>query len=127
MFGFYQLRELRSFSMATSTIIISPTTTFPRKAVEKALRDELIVSVRAIARRKGLPLPAKDDELVVAAIEIDSLTVVEILCVLDGILPFEVGESAVQAGGYRSIQEAVSDVVKRVEREWQKHSVGSKP
>jgi len=38
------------------------------------------------------------------------LSVVEILCVLDEILPFEVGESVVRAGGYGSIQEAVDDV-----------------
>lgn len=108
--------------MAISTITTAPSTTFPAATVEKALKDELLVSARAIARRKGLPLPTKDTDLLVAAVEIDSLTVVETLCVLDGILPFEVGENAVQAGGYQSIQEAVTDVLKRVEREWQKHA-----
>jgi hypothetical protein len=112
--------------MATSTITTPIGTTFPSAKVEAALRDELIVSVRAVARRKGIPLPPKDEDLVVASMEIDSLTLVEILCVLDDILPFEVGESAVQAGGYGSIREAVDDVVKRVEREWQKHQRGGK-
>lgn len=104
----------------------TPTTPFPVGKITAALRDELITSVREIARRRGDAIAPTDSELIVEQLEVDSLTVVEILIVLDGLLPFEVGESAVRAGGYTSIKEAVEDVVARVEREWGKHHGGSK-
>jgi predicted nucleotidyltransferase len=114
--------------MATTTKTNTGATvpTFPASKIAAALRDELIISVREIARRRGDAIPSSNSDLIVAQLEIDSLTVVEILVVLDGLLPFEVGESAVKAGGYTSIKEAVDDVVARVEREWNKYHSGSK-
>jgi hypothetical protein len=97
---------------------------YPATQVASALKRELIDSVRAIARRKGMVVPKNDGSLIAANVEIDSLSVVEILCVLDGILPFEVGETVVQAGGYGSIQEAVDDVTASVEKEWIKYHHG---
>jgi hypothetical protein len=99
---------------------------FPAQAVATALRDELISAVRAEANRKGQPIPGKTDELVGASIEIDSLTVVEILCALDDILPFQAGERVVRAGGYNSINTAVEHVAGRVAQEWIKHHNGGK-
>jgi len=93
--------------------------TFPAKAVADCLRDELVDAVQAAARRKGTAIPATPKELVGAQIEIDSLVVVEILCALDEILPFQVDESVVRAGGYDSIGAAVLHVVGRVESKWQ--------
>jgi len=90
-------------------------------------KKELIDSIRAIARRKGMVVPKNDGSLVAANVEIDSLSVIEILCVLDEILPFEVGESVVRAGGYGSIQEAVDDVTASVEKEWINHHHGGVP
>jgi len=113
--------------MATTTIVpVETLPIYPGVEVATALCDELITAVRAVARRRGQALPKEDDKLVIAVIEIDSLTVVEILCVLDEILAFEVGECAVRAGGYSSIKEAVDDVGRRVEREWKKHHNGGK-
>jgi len=97
---------------------------YPATHVASALKSELIASVRAIARRKGMVIPKDDGSLVAADVELDSLTVIEILCVLDEILAFEVGESVVRAGGYGSIQEAVDDVTASVEKEWIKHHHG---
>jgi len=90
---------------------------YPAIHVASALKRELIDSIRAIARRNGMVVPKNDGSLVAANVEIDSLSVIEILCVLDEILPFEVGESVVRAGGYGSIQEAVDDVTASVEKE----------
>ena len=97
---------------------------YPANQVASALKRELIESIRAIARRRGMVIPKSDDRLLAANVEIDSLSVIEILCVLDEILPFEVGDSVVRAGGYGSVQEAVDDVTASVEREWIKHHHG---
>lgn len=98
----------------------------PAGAVAAVLRHELIGAIRRRFRRKGTPLPKKDDEVVVMTIEIDSLTVVELLSSLDDILPFEVTESVVKAGGYNSIDAAVKHVTGRVESKWNKHHGGGK-
>lgn len=97
---------------------------FPKTDVSKALRDELIQAVQAEAKRKGQAIPSKPDKLIGASIEIDSLTVVEILCVLDDHLPFPANERFVRAGGYGSIRESVEHVVGRVEQEWMKYHGG---
>ena len=111
-------------TLSTTTVKTAPA--FPADAVTQALRDELITTVRAEAKRKARPIPTKPDELVSAAIEIDSLAVVEILCALDEILPFQADERVVRAGGYGSIKVAVDHVVGRVEQEWMKHQNGGK-
>jgi len=84
------------------------------------------VAIRRRYRRKGQPLPKDDDEVVILEIEIDSLTVVELLASLDDILPFTVTECVVKAGGYGSIIEAVKHVTGRVESKWKKHHGGGK-
>ncbi|MGY4617642.1 hypothetical protein ACVWZ4_002869 [Bradyrhizobium sp. USDA 4472] len=60
------------------------------------------------------------------SIELDSLTVVELIAVLDDYLPFKVTESVVKAGGYGSIAAAVKHVIGRVEKKWDKHYAGVK-
>jgi hypothetical protein len=111
-------------TLSTTTVKMAPA--FPADAVAKTLRDELITTVRAEAKRKAQSIPTKSDELVGAPIEIDSLAVVEILCVLDDILPFQADERVVRAGGYGSIKTAIDHVVGRVEQEWMKHHNGGK-
>jgi hypothetical protein len=99
---------------------------YPATAVAAVMQEELLRAVRARFRRKGQPLPPADNEVVVLAIEIDSLTVVELLSNLDDILPFKVTESVVRAGGYGSIEAAVKHVVGRVETNWKKYHAGGK-
>lgn len=99
---------------------------YPAGAVAAVLRHELIGAIRRRFRRKGTPLPKKNDDVVVMTIEIDSLIVVELLSSLDDILPFEVTESVVKAGGYNSIDAAVKHVTGRVESKWNKHHGGGK-
>ena len=57
-------------TLSTTTVKTAPA--FPADAVTQALRDELVTTVRAEAKRKARPIPTKPDELVSAAIEIDS-------------------------------------------------------
>jgi hypothetical protein len=111
--------------------VAAPTTktipAYPAAAVASVLRDELIRAVRHRFRRKGTPIPKGDDAVVILVIELDSLTVVELLSSLDDILPFKVTERAVKAGGYGSIVEAVNHVTRRVESQWNKYHAGEKP
>lgn len=109
---------------APAVVVPKPVPAYPKNDIAHALRGELIAAVRDMAARKGQALPPNDGDLVVLGVEIDSLTAVEILCVLDDLLPFMVGESVVRAGGYGSINEAVTHVVGRVEKEWGKHHQG---
>jgi hypothetical protein len=90
---------------------------YPRARVEAVLLDELVQAVEAEARRKGRTIPS-GSELLSAPIPIDSLAVVEILCVLDPIVGFEVKEEVVKRGGYSSIAEAVHEVATKVKGAW---------
>jgi hypothetical protein len=99
----------------------SVSTEYPRADVIAALKKELLEGVRAQALRHGTPLTETDNELLAANIAIDSLMVVEMLCALDEVLPFEVQECVVQAGGYGSIEGALSHVADRIEAKWRKH------
>lgn len=99
---------------------------FPATSVEAKLRSELLASVRAAAPTLGLSIPVNDAAASSMILELDSLVVVETLCALDEILPFEVGESVVRSGGYESIDEALSDLLPRLSDEWNKH-LGTKP
>lgn len=105
---------------AMSSALLKTIPVFPREDVIAVLREDLLRAVRRRYRRKGLPLPKDDAEVVLLTIEIDSLTVVEILAGLDDILPFKVTECVVKAGGYKSIAIAVDHLASRIEKKWDK-------
>lgn len=100
---------------------------YPAAVVSAVMQEELLRAVRARFKRKGEALPPTDKEVVVLPVEIDSLTVVELLSSLDDILPFMVSESVVKAGGHGSIEAAVKHVVGRIETKWKKYHAGEKP
>ena len=97
---------------------------FPASAIEQCLRDELITIARTAARLEGKTLPSSVPAILTVPYELDSLVVVELLCVLDDLLGFEVPESVVRAGGYRSIGEAIEHLMPRIERVWRKRKGG---
>lgn len=99
---------------------------YPATELAAALQEELVRAVRRRYRRKGLSLPKDDKTLVIMSIELDSLTVVEMIAVLDDLLPFNVTESVVKAGGYGSIAAAVRHVIGRVQKKWDEHYAGAK-
>jgi hypothetical protein len=110
-----------------ATIVVPGSQTipaYPAVDVAAVLREELVGAMRRRFRRKGIPLPKGDHEVVALTVEIDSLTVVELLSSLDDVLPFQVTESVVKAGGYGSIAQAVKHVTSRVESKWNKHHGG---
>lgn len=112
-----------------ATAALNPKTAppYPAAAVSAVMQEELLRAVRARFKRKGETLPAADSEVVVLEVEIDSLTVVELLSSLDDILPFTVSECVVKAGGYGSIEAAAKHVVGRIETKWKKYHAGEKP
>lgn len=99
---------------------------FPKAAVEASLREELSQSVDFEASMRGITLPANPAAVATFAIDIDSLTCVDILCAVESVLGFELREGIVRAGGYRSIDGALAHMMPGIEREWMKKK-GSKP
>lgn len=117
--------------MTASTITPpAPTTTiappFPKAAVEKCLRDELIETVKAEARLKGVALPPAASDTAKTSFQIDSLVVVSILCAVEPIVGFELPESVVRAGGYASVESALEQLLPKIEGQWAKQK-GRKP
>ena len=114
--------------MAVETLVKpAATKAFPRADVEAKLRDLLLDAVAADAQLKGIALPADKPGKFAAGIHFDSLGVVDLLCGLESAVGFELKESLVKAGGYKSINDAVEHLMPRIEKAWTKNgSAGSK-
>lgn len=101
------------------------TTQFPADAVQSALRAELINSVKSAASVTGVVLPSSPGAVAQTPLEIDSLLVLSILCTVEPHLGFELPQSVVRTGGYRSVDAAVKHLLVRIESEWKKQKGGS--
>lgn len=97
---------------------------FPTAEVKSCLRDELLEAAETEAELHGTPWPAGAAAKSAVSIRIDSLVAVEILCAVEPLLGFELSDKLVLAGGYRSVDEAVGDLMPRIEREWRKRKGG---
>jgi len=94
---------------------------FPVQAISEALLAELTILAEGEAHIQGIPLPSKTPAAVrTMHIRLDSLTVVAITCALDDILGFE-PKDIVKAGGYDSIDAAMTHLMPRIEKAWGKH------
>jgi len=111
--------------MAVGTIVKPATTAevFPGAEVEAKLRDLLLEAVTADAQLKDAALPADKPGQFAAAIHLDSLGVVDLLCGLEPVVGFELKESLVKAGGYKSINDAVEHLMARIEKAWTKNGI----
>ncbi len=105
-------------------VVTSPA--FPSAAVEADLRAELVEAIKAEAAIKGVTLPAASGALSQTPFQVDSLVVVSILCVIEPLVGFELPDSVVRTGGYASIEQAIGQLVPRIEAHWKKRK-GSKP
>jgi hypothetical protein len=99
---------------------------FPAATVETSLRGELIQAVKDEASIRGIALPTSAADIAKAAFQVDSLVVVSILCVVEQIVGFELPESVVRTGGYRSVDSALYQLLPRIEAQWKKRK-GGKP
>jgi len=109
--------------MATIAPPTPTTTAFPRVAVEACLRDELIETLRSMAKIKGVAVPSNHAQMATMSVQIDSLVCVDILCAVEPIVKFELPEKVVKAGGYGSIDAAIAHMLPRIEAEWNKKGV----
>lgn len=97
---------------------------FPATAIRSALRTELIESVKSEASIKGISLPSGSAGVAQAAVDIDSLVVVSLLCTVEPHLGFELPHCVVRTGGYGSVDAAIEHLLPRIESEWNKHKGG---
>ena len=97
---------------------------FPAAKVEACLRDELLEAAAMEAELHGTPWPAEAMAKGAVSIHVDSLVVVEILCVVEPVLDIELREGVVRAGGYWSVDQAVGHLMPRIEKEWHKRKGG---
>lgn len=107
--------------MPVTTAPLAPSTLrppFPAAAVEACLRSELIDIVKAEAQLSGVVLPKTTSAICGATIQIDSLSVVSILCAVEPIVGMELPDQVVRSGGYRSVDQAVSQLVREIEKQW---------
>lgn len=107
-----------------SNVVVTPA--FPATAVEADLRSELIEAIKAEAMIKGVTLPAATAAMAQTPFQVDSLIVVSILCVVEPLVGFELPESVVRTGGYASVEQAIGQLLPRIEAQWKKRK-GSKP
>jgi len=118
----------RHENMASTTIAPSPigTASFPAAQVEAKLRAELVAAIKLEASLRGYKLPKNAADIAKASVQVDSLVVVALLCRVEPIVGFELKDSVVRAGGYSSVEQAVGQLLPKLEKEWQKKS-GAKP
>lgn len=102
------------------------TVLFPKAEVVAHLVAELTNVAVAEAGFRGITLPKGSAQLLKAAVPMDSLTVVDALCVIEPVIGFELRDSTVRTGGYNSIQSALDHLVPRIEKAWLRKN-GVKP
>lgn len=93
-------------------------TAFPMKAVLDALTNELMSVAQSEAQVRGITLSSTPGSAVKAAVPMDSLTVVDALCVLDAVVGFKLKENIVQTGGYDSVEAALQNMIPKIEKAW---------
>jgi hypothetical protein len=117
------LKSHEDTEMIMPTTLLAPgqkVATFPFKEVEAALLDELIETVKIEASILGISLPLHPAQIAKTSVRIDSLVVVSILCVVEPLLGFELPEAVVKTGGYSSVEDALSQLLPKIEAQWNK-------
>jgi hypothetical protein len=104
----------------TKAVSTSTSTAFPKDAVEAILKELLLTAAEADATLKGAALPSDAVGKAAAAAQLDSLEVVSLLCDIEPILKFELKDSLVRTGGYSSVNQAMTHLMPRIEKVWEK-------
>jgi hypothetical protein len=95
---------------------------FPAAEIEASLRKELLQAAESIAQLSGEVLPAGKAQQSSMSVQLDSLLVVNIVLTVEPIMGFPVKEHVVKAGGYSSVDDALGDLLPKLEKEWTKHN-----
>jgi hypothetical protein len=102
-------------------------TSFPLAAVESKLREELLGVAESAATMHSITLPSDPVAQCAAAIQLDSLAVVDVLLSVEDIIGCTLKDHIVKAGGYSSINAAIDHLTPRIKAAWEKHAAkGSK-
>jgi len=112
--------------MATIAPTKPATTSFPKAKIVSILRDELIQVAKAQADVRHIALPSEPSKISKMSVPMDSLTVVDAICALEKELGFELRDSTVRTGGYKSVDAALEHLIPRIERAWVRKK-GQKP
>jgi hypothetical protein len=113
----------------TGTLVkaATPTVGFPLAAVEAKLREELLGVAHSAADMHSIALPTDPVAQSAAAIQLDSLAVVDVLLSVEQIVGCTLKDHIVKAGGYSSINSAIEHLTPRIKSAWDKHAAkGSK-
>lgn len=114
----------KSAIMSLTTETKTATETFQAVAIEAALRDALISNVQDQDTIYGVELPTSLADASKQSVSIDSLIVVEILCAVEYLVGSELPQKLVKEGGYESIDQAVKNLMPKIEKVWQKNRKG---
>jgi hypothetical protein len=103
------------------------TVSFPLAAVEAKLREELLGVAESAATMHSITLPSDPAAQCAAAVQLDSLAVVDVLLSVEDIVGCTLKDHIVKAGGYSSINSAIEHLTPRIKSAWEKHAAkGSK-
>ena len=103
--------------MATTAPLVTGLDIFPKAAAMAVLKAELLNIAQDEAQIRGIPFPASTSAMK-TAVPLDSLSVVNALCELDSVVGFQLKENIVQMGGYDCVEEALNNMIPKIERAW---------
>jgi hypothetical protein len=111
-------------SMSATGTLVKPGTAavFPAAAVEAKLREELLSVAESAAAMHSIALPPTLAAQCAAAIQLDSLAVVDVLLSIEGIIGCTLKDHIVKAGGYTSVNAAIEHLTPRIQSAWGKHA-----
>lgn len=113
--------------MDTLVKTVAPTITFPLGEVEATLRTELLGVAESAAEMHSITLPSDPIARCAAAVQLDSLAVVDVLLSIEKIIGCTLKDHIVKAGGYSSVKAAMEHLTPRIKSAWDKQSAkGSK-
>jgi hypothetical protein len=96
--------------------------TFPKAEAEAKLKEALLAAVQSEAALKNLALPADVAGQVTAAVRLDSLDVVSLLCEIEPVINLELKGNLVRSGGYASVKQAMEHLMPGIEQAWAKNT-----
>lgn len=103
---------------------------FPAKDIEAAIRDCLDAIGGDQAILQGTASGDSDGGSGGSGVGpqpvIDSLVVVGVLCEVEPLVPFDLPDTLVRAGGYNSVEEALGHLMPKIKEKWNKHYKESK-
>jgi hypothetical protein len=111
-------------SMSATDTLVKPgiAAAFPAPAVEAKLREELLLVAESAAAMHSIALPPTPAAQCAAAIQLDSLAVVDVLLSVEGLIGCTLKDHIVKAGGYPSVNAAIEHLTPRIQSAWGKHA-----